>query len=337
MNNNLEKLKASLDIITVAEIYGELQKAGANYRFKDDKSIVLNPEKQIFSNFNGDITGGSVLDLVMYMEKVSLKEAINKLKELTGTEYYKTNTKIIPKQKQQKTINLKKLTLYSKNDLSSGATKKPFEVIFENSPLKNYLGINKAYYKLYERQAYPFSYKEKFEYLHKRIIGWDNFFNCPSIILRDTTGKIVDKVSYRPQKPKDWDDWSKPKYIYKNQNNRGENFLYPFQIEVEKLLEREDYIIIGEGIKNSLNALIYSVPYITLEGASMDVSNKLLQYIKNLIDKKYKILAMFDGDEAGENAFLKIKEALGIELYNFFDFSTGDDFTSYMAEGGGAI
>ena len=43
MNNNsneptIEQIKQSLDIITVAEMYGELVKSGSNYKFKNDSS-----------------------------------------------------------------------------------------------------------------------------------------------------------------------------------------------------------------------------------------------------------------------------------------------------------
>ena len=82
MNNNneptIEQLKQSLDILTIAELYGKVVKNGANYKYKDNKSIVINPVKQIFSDFNGNILGGSVLDLIIYMEKINLEDGIKK-------------------------------------------------------------------------------------------------------------------------------------------------------------------------------------------------------------------------------------------------------------------
>ncbi|HIP59104.1 MAG TPA: DNA primase, partial [Campylobacterales bacterium] len=75
----IEELKQSLDILQVAQMYGELVKSGSNYVYKDDRSITISPSKQIFSNFNGEITGGSVLDLVCYMENLSIADGIKRL------------------------------------------------------------------------------------------------------------------------------------------------------------------------------------------------------------------------------------------------------------------
>ncbi len=334
MKENLEQIKKSLDIVTIAELYGELEKSGANYRYKDDHSIVINPAKQIFSNFNGDITGGSVLDLIAYMEKLEIKEAIKRLKELAGADTYKIDPTLQVKRKEEatkkKVVDFRSLGLFAKNDLTTGQSKKPIPIIFDDAPQKNHLMVNNAYHKLYERKEFPLDYQKKFDYLHQRIIGYDEFFKCASIIIRDRHGKVVDKIAYRPVKPNNFDKWSDPKYIYKNSHNRGINFLYPFQEEVEKIVNREKYIIVGEGIKNAVNALIYSAPYITIESTSNNIPTELINYLKDYKERGFGIVCMFDGDKAGLKAYERFKEQTGINADNHLDFTTGVDFTEYI-------
>ncbi len=145
MNNStneptVEQLKQSLDIITVAEMYsneyGELIKSGANFKYKNDSSIVINPSKQIFSNFNGDITGGSVLDLIMYMEKLDLKAGINRLKELSSLDTYTIDPELQRKRKQKekeaKKIDFQKLDYHGTLELkNTSVLHRPIECLNE--------------------------------------------------------------------------------------------------------------------------------------------------------------------------------------------------------------
>ncbi|HIP15124.1 MAG TPA: hypothetical protein EYG74_06520 [Sulfurimonas autotrophica] len=331
---SLDEIKTSLDIVTIAELYGELKKVGANYSYKDDKSIIINPSKQIFSNFNGDIMSGSVLDLIMYMEKIELNDAIKKLKELAGAETYTIDP---AKQLQRKTeaskkkvVDFQKLGLFAKNDLTAGQAKKPIPITIEGDTILNYLSINEVYHKLFERTQFTMEYHDKINYLYNHIIGYDEYFKCASIIIRDSTGRVVDKCAYRPKKPDSYDNWGDPKYIHKNSHTRGNDFLYPFQKEVESILAKEDYFIVGEGIKNAVNALIYGVPYITIESTSNKANHNLIEYIKALLNNQYKVIAMFDGDKAGAIGYKALKKELGTELDNFFDFTSDEDFTSYI-------
>jgi len=206
----------------------------------------------------------------------------------------------------------------------------PLLIEQKDKSIKEFLLVPDDYKKLFETDKLPKSFLKKINYLKNNILGYDNFFNCPSIIIRNKDRKIVDIISYRPKKPEDFDDWSEPKYIYKNSHNRGENFLFPFQVEFESILEKEDFFIVGEGIKNALNALLHSLPYITIESTSNTIDRKLLEYIID-ITKTRKIICMFDGDKAGQKAFENFKEQSKIQnLQNFFDFKSNLDFTDYI-------
>lgn len=340
MSNNkeeLDQLKDALDIVTVAEMYGELIKTGTSFKYKDDNSIVINPTKQFFKNFSDNDTGssGSVLDLIMYMEKCDLAAGIKKLKELNGIDTYHVDPAMQVRRKEaatkKKIVNFQQLGLFAKNDLVSCQTKKPIPIIIEDEPTLNHLSINEEYHKLFERTQFSMDYNEKINYLYNHIIGYDEYFRCASIIIKDSTGRVVDKCAYRPKKPNSYDNWSDPKYIYKNMNARGNDFLFPFQKQVESILAKEDYFIIGEGIKNAVNALIYGVPYITIESTSNKADINLIKYIKSLLYNEYKVVAMFDGDKAGAVGFEGFKKELGMDIENFFDFTSDDDFTSYIS------
>jgi hypothetical protein len=337
----IDQIKQSLDIVTVAEMYGELVKNGANYKFKNDSSIVINPAKQIFSDFNGSILGGSVLDLVMCMEKKDLKAGIERLKELSSLDTYTVDPALQIKRKEEadskKIIDFQKLGYIGTLELKAVGSKKPIETHFEKENYSILSIINTSVQKLFETDSFPIEYKRKIDYLFSNIVGWNDFFKCPSIILKDDTNRIVDIIAYRPSKPDNYDKWDNPKYIYKNSHNRGESFLYPFKKEVESILIKADksdrYLIVGEGIKNGLNALVYSVPFIALESSSNKISDELISYIRDYHEKGYNIISMFDGDKAGATAHENFKTQSGLHVENFLDFNSGIDFVDYLQSG----
>lgn len=344
MSNNtneptIDQLKQSLDIVTVAEMYGELVKNGANYKYKNDSSIVVNPAKQIFSNFNGDIKGGSVLDLVMYMEKKDLQAGIERLKELSSLDTYTVDPALQIKRREEaeakKVIDFQKLGYIGTLELKAVGSKKPAEYLSKDGNLIGLL-VFKEFEKLFETNRLPAEYKRKIDYLFTHILGWNDFFKCPSIILRDDINKIVDIIAYRPNKPENYDKWDNPKYIYKNSHNRGDSFLYPFRKEVETILNKpnaDKFLIVGEGIKNGLNALVYSVPFITLESSSNKTSDSLIAYIRGYYDRGYSIVGMFDGDKAGAKAHESFIAQSGLQINNFLDFNSGLDFVDYLQSG----
>ncbi len=342
----IDELKKSLDIVTVAENYGELVKSGANFIYKNDKSIVINPAKQIFSDFNGTITGGSVLDLIMMMEKIwtppatptqeQIKEGIKKLKEFNGVDTYTINPALQIKRKKEeektKKVDFQKLGYIGMKEIEAVGYRKPVLIQDEyNKPIG--YNLSTEYQKLFETMLLPADAKAKIDYLYTHILGWNDFFKCPSIIIRDSKNKIVDIISYRPVKPESYDNWTDPKYIYKNSHNRGKDFLFPFRKEFEAILfkqVKDRYFIVGEGIKNGLNALLYSVPYITLESSSNKISDTLIAYIQDLVNRGFSLITMFDGDQAGAKAFYKFKEQTKLECKNFLDFNSGLDFVDYL-------
>ena len=82
--STIERLKQSIDIVSVAENYVVLKKNGANFKAncplhgEKTPSFVVSPAKQIFHCF-GCGAGGDGIKLTMEIEKLSYPEAIEKL------------------------------------------------------------------------------------------------------------------------------------------------------------------------------------------------------------------------------------------------------------------
>ena len=334
----IQAWKEALDIVTVAEMYGELVKVGANYKYKDDPSLGISPAKQIFNNYSDPAKEavGSVLDLIMYMEKCDLAAGIQKLKALNGVEEYHVDPAVQLKRKQKAStpkFSLHQIGLFGQNNLTAVSPYIPYLVDCGDGSC--YLQIKEPFIKLFETDKLDGTLDKKIAYVFTKLLGYDTFYQCPSIILRDSTGKIVDMVAYRPTRPASFNNWDdKTKYILKNSNFRGANFLYPFQQEMEKLMQINDVVMIGEGIKNGLNAYIRGLPFISLEGTDNETSEALIQYIHALLEKGFKIVGGFDGDKSGQKGFNNFKQLARLpKLENFLDFESGIDFTDFIVEG----
>ena len=112
-----------------------------------------------------------------------------------------------------------------------------------------WVAVHSVFSKLFEGVNIPSIEESVAKHIFSTNIGWDSYFNCPAIILHDTTGAVVDLIKYRPNHV-DYPDLSK--YLQKKNidkpTNRGENFLYPFQVEMEQLIKKTNWVLVGEGI-----------------------------------------------------------------------------------------
>ncbi len=197
--------------------------------------------------------------------------------------------------------------------------------------ISSVLMVHKNYEKLFEGTYIDNVSPLVADYLFGTTLGYDNYFSAPVIIIRDSNGEVVDLVKYRPIR-EGYENL--PKYLQEKAinklKNRGEAFLYPFQAEMERLIKKEDYAFIGEGIKNSLNALIRSVPFVSVESVSNVNNPELIAYINSLHRSGVSIFGAMDGDTAGQKAFEEIKKLLECPLENLLDFESGLDFTDYL-------
>jgi hypothetical protein len=167
-------------------------------------------------------------------------------------------------------------------------------------------------------------------YIFGTIVGYCNFFSSP-IIIRDYTGSVVDIAKYRPFH-QGYENL--PKYLYEKSvnkpQNRGLDFLYVFQREMERLISKYRYVFVGEGLKNAINALIRSVPYISIESTSNVKNQKISEYIQNLYQSGIRVYGAMDGDKAGKTAFDTMNGLLERSIENLIDFESDMDFTDYL-------
>jgi len=345
----LAEVKAKIDIIQLAENYGfELKKHSNRYRasknlLRDEKTSSLDffEDTQKFYD-RGTATGGDVFDLVQAMDNLSQNEAIKKVKEMVGADTYSVTKREYtptPAKKESKEIDFNKLQYIATKELQANKYKKPLEYeivkegkngFVESREFK--INVGSTYSKLFETSTFDIEYKTKLDTLFSSIIGYSEFWDSPSIILRDRQNKVVDIVAYRPKSKETGEEIKSMKYYYKNQNNRGEEFVYPFEKLVNHIANREKYIVVGEGLKNSVNALLYSVPFISLEstGNIKHINQKLLDSINDFRKKGFGLVTAFDGDEAGEKAYHEFLSFTGFEAENLFSFDSNIDFTDYI-------
>ncbi len=107
MNNNVEEIKARLNIVDVIGEYVRLTKGGANWKglcpFHSEKSpsFMVNEEKQIFHCF-GCTKGGDVFTFVQEIESMEFREVLKLLAEKAGVqlEEYKGGTAQVDNKKR---------------------------------------------------------------------------------------------------------------------------------------------------------------------------------------------------------------------------------------------
>ncbi|MBL1293371.1 MAG: hypothetical protein COB61_005820 [Thiotrichales bacterium] len=365
MSNQLtiSELKQRVDIVEYIGNKIQLKKNGANFSaccpFHDEStpSFQVSPSKQIATCFGGCTNGkGKAFDILDFIQKfhnVSNIEAINLLREYAGSPYqaystpqnYQAQKQETPKDKTAIQTKLNKTAtalMHNHNKLT----------IFKLIPTEHenrtdlYVLIHELYHKLFEKKQFTMSMelKKRTNYMLKYILAYDSFFKCPAIIIRDHTGVVCDIAKYRPQKPDSFSSFSNPKYMYIKEEDklkdRGDDFLYPFSKEMDRLIDKHNFFFIGEGLKNALVAFLFGVPFISLESVSNGISENLKDYIKEK-SKNKTIIGAFDGDEKlnddksyskGHGAYLKAKEVLGIEFNNLFKFDSNIDFADYLKD-----
>lgn len=368
MNNEktISDLKNETDIVEYIGTVLEIKKSGSSFKAccpfhgETTPSLSISPIKQIFKCF-GCSLGGDVLDFIEKYNNVSNVEAINILRRYTNNEISTYNQHNAPQQTfnhtkhkaepktneeiQSKLNNIAKALVNNNNKI---------KIFTLNYPQQNHLEsntnmiciIHEVFHKLFEKKhimVLP-EHQKRLNYIITNILAYDSFFKCPAIIIKDHNGKICDIAKYRPDKPDTFTEWSFPKYMYIKEEdklpNRGADFIYPFSIEMDKLISRNSFFFIGEGLKNSFNALLFGVPFISIESVSNEMSVELQKYIKEKAKTKI-IIGAFDGDDKvdengnhtkGHGAYLKATDTLGLSFDNLFDFNSNIDFSDYLAE-----
>ena len=187
--------------------------------------------------------------------------------------------------------------------------------------------VSPVFEKLFEGHLIPTD-RRFADYLFSRVIGYDSYFDCPIIILRDEDEKVVDIIRYRPHREGKALDM---KYLYlRNTDKPDSNYLFPLQAQMQKIMFSSGYTYVGEGLKNTINASILGIPFISTESAS-NIKPELISFLNSDRMKDIIMIGAFDGDRAGERAYKKLKKEVPI-LNNKFDFNSGIDYSDYLKE-----
>lgn len=165
--NEVEDVKARLDMVDVIGGYVPLKQAGRNYKglspFKTEKtpSFVVSPEKGIWHDFSSG-RGGDVITFVMEMEGLNFPETLEMLAKRAGV-------KLKPRRPGQAISNNKKTRLFDAND----AAMRFFHLALSNNQIaKDYFiksrGLNKEVIKNYKLGYAPDSWDSLSNYLHSK-------------------------------------------------------------------------------------------------------------------------------------------------------------------------
>jgi len=270
-----------------------------------------------------------ILDGIEKLENCSTGEAVKKLSPFIGSSTY--TSRVIPiRKKYIEQVEPYELQLQKCKQLEQESKQYFNDLCFSGYAGTELLKLNDT--KLFQRDTISISYLEKLKYLSENILGYDKYYKCTKIILRDSKNLVVDIISYRAINPKTGEAYSNKYFQLPNTKKpikRGNHFLYPFQLENEELLKKNDYLLIGEGLKNSINAYLYSVPYLSMESVSNSFSDKLKNYIHNIKSKGIDIIGAFDGDNAGAEAYKRFCDEV-CTISNLFSFDSNIDFTDYI-------
>lgn len=349
-------IKNKAFVISTLEGRGYKFNRAGLFRLRDERTPSASIRRDGYiKDFGGDFSG----DLIDYFEKkesMSKSEAINYIGYLVGlTDSIDTKIKPlnIPKPKQESNISdselISKLNYEAKHYLrievpvigsldelpckeriKKKIEVRALEVYKDDGKIDTFTVIPSVFEKLFEG-IYLNTKPEYLDYIFNHIVGYSHFFNCPVIILKDINFNVVDVAYYRPISS---DGKELPKYLYKPNSKkpykRGSFFLYPFQKEMEIIISKKPFAIVGEGLKNAVNALAYKIPYISLEGAGNRPSDKLINYIKELENKGKRVFTAFDGDNAGKKTHSTFNELMQRDYENLFAFDSNEDFVTFV-------
>lgn len=311
MENKVELIRKSNDIVEVISSYLPLTKKGKNYfgvcPFHDDTnpSMSVSSDKQIYKCFSCGASG-NVITFVMDYEKVDFKEALSILAKRAGIDFIKSNVKEKEAQfdKYYKMYDLA-LKLYQNNINSKyGADAIKYlenryitkEIIKE---FKIGLSLDKnELTKILLNKGY--TNKEIEDYGLSNGI-YDLYFNRIMFPLFDTNDRVVG-FSGRIYKNKD-----SSKYINTKETpifKKGE-LLYNY-FKAKDFVRQEKKLLIVEGFMDVIR--LYSIGVknvVALMGTAL--TKDQISLIKRL---SKNIILCLDGDQAGKKAMNSVGEDL---------------------------
>jgi DNA primase len=315
MNNNVEEIKARLNIVDVVGEYVRLTKAGTNWKglcpFHHEKSpsFMVNEEKQIFHCF-GCTKGGDVFTFVQEMESLEFREVLKMLADKAGVqlEQYKSED---TGNKKRIMAALELATKFYETQLWKGMGKDKILGYLHGRALTNE-SIQKF------RLGYaPAGWDNISKFLVGRGFSMEEIAQTGLLVQKDQAGKYYDRFRDRVMFPiadamggvvgysarvAPGGDESQAKYINTPETvvYHKSKVLYGLQ-HAKQEIKKQDSVLLVEGNMDVIaaaqaglgNVVAVSGTALTLEQITM-----LKRYTDN-------IAMLFDMDSAGQNAARK--------------------------------
>lgn len=301
---SIENLKSIIDIVDVISNYLELKKVGSNFKalcpFHSEKtpSFVVSPAKQIYHCF-GCHASGDAIKFVMEIEKLSYKEAIEKLASLYNFKLeYTSNAKgvdtnlleIVNNFYIQELYKNKEALSYLKNRGVNDSTIEKFKLGYAPNKEKQFEFFKKANLDLNALKELGVVSEKNYPRLIERIT-FPIFSTNNKIIAmggRTISGHVAKYINFTNTKI-----FNKSKTFY------GLNFAR------EHILRKKEAII----VEGYMDVIMLHQAQINTSIATLGtaLTNEHLPLLKKLSSK---ILLAYDSDEAGINAAIKASKLL---------------------------
>ena len=326
----INDIRNSANIVEVIGHYIPLEKKGKSYRaicpFHDDHdpSLSISEDKQIYKCFVCN-NGGNVFTFVSNFKKISFPEAVSEVASIIGKPI---NIDLAPKKvsKYQHYYDLLEAMISYCTYLLSGSQLGQDALAYLNdrglnTDIINYfnIGLNPENNKIYD---YLKNHNFKDEDMIKagvcRMLDSgmaDVFYNRIIFPIHDKDGNPIAFTA------RDYKGNSDSKYINSNDNiiyTKGDN-LYNYH-RAKQASKKAGFVFVCEGVMDVIAFYRAEKENVVATLGTACTSNqiKLLKSLSN------KVVLAYDGDNAGQNANLKIGEAL---LENGFEVFVVDNNT----------
>jgi len=345
----IDTIKEMVSIDEVIGAYTPLKRSGQNFqavhnplREEATSSLHIYTDTQKYHDF-GSGEHGDILDFIEKVENLDRKRAISFLQakylggvDLSSSYQPPIKRKLIQQPKKDNEALIAAMEVKAKTILSNtlpGNREKYSIMDLDYMGTENrVVRVSQVFEKLFEGYLIPT--EEKFaKYIFSHIVGYDSYYSCPAIIIRDESERVVNIVRYRPHRNgQPLMQGKKPmKYLYlKGEETPNNAYLFPLQAQMQKMMRSEGYCYIGEGLKNSVNASIMGIPFISIESAS-SIKPALIDFLKSDRMNGIELIGSFDGDKAGEAAYKRISREIHL-IGNEFEFDSDVDFSEWLKE-----
>lgn len=318
--NEVEEVKAKLDLVDIIGGYVPLKQAGRNFKglspFKTEKtpSFIVSPEKGIWHDFSSG-KGGDVISFVMEMEGLSFPEALEMLAKRAGV-------KLRPRSAMGSNEQRKKTTLYDINDLAM----RYYHLMLSKSQLaKDYFskarGLSIETIKEFKLGFAPDSWGGLSSFLIKKGFGEADLVDAGVAAKSSRNDGVYDLFRGRMMFPvfdtqkrvvgfsaRILTEQKAAKYINTPQTAiYNKSYAIYGLIQAKEQIRSDDRVVIVEGNMDVL--ALHNAGYKNVVACSGTALTE--QQIRQLGRLTKNITLCFDSDEAGLNATLRAIELAG--------------------------